>query len=85
MFVPTSLTAVASWTRFGSSCRATHDLQTINDQADHLAFEEGRKRQGRGGRILGDQIADRLDKPSMQWLIEIGRRHERGDLVIARI
>ena len=53
------------------------------ESANRLAFEEGLQHQRRSGRILGNQIADRLKQSSVQRLVEIGRRHQRRDLVIA--
>ena len=52
-------------------------------RSDHLAFEARLERQGGSGRILGNQIADRLKQPSVQRLVEVGRRHQRRDLMIA--
>ena len=82
--------------KIGNRCRVMLSVHNICGRGDkvseilgktprsnRLAFEEGRKRQRRSGRILGNEIADRLEEASVQRLVEVGRRHQRRDPVVA--
>ena len=68
-----------------NGCRCGDQASEIlknGESANRLAFEVRLQHQRRSGRILGDEIADRLKQPSVQRLVEVGRRHQRRDLVI---